>query len=79
MEKETKFYKISEKELLEFIANSNRLLALEQGGVDNWSWYGMSFDEFVKQAKEDNPELYKDVEYIEDLTEIDLQFYKAIE
>ena len=34
-----KYYKISEEELLELLADSLRLLVLDADGVDNWEWY----------------------------------------
>lgn len=47
-----KYYKITEDELLNFIESSMRLYALQSGGVDNWEWYGVSLDNFIKYNKE---------------------------
>ena len=38
MNEKQKYYKVSEKELKEFIMAAARLEALEAGGVDNWDW-----------------------------------------
>lgn len=47
-----KYYKIAEDELLDFIESDMRLCALENGGVDNWEWYGVSLDDFIEHNKE---------------------------
>lgn len=47
-----KYYKITEDELLNFIVSDMRLSALENGGVDNWEWYGVSLDDFIEYNKE---------------------------
>lgn len=43
-----KTYQISESELIELIHDSMKLCALENGGVDNWEWYGISISDFEK-------------------------------
>ena len=45
-----KYYKVPEDTLREFIYESMILAALENGGVDNWEWYGPS----IKTFKEAN-------------------------
>jgi hypothetical protein len=45
-----KYYKISEKLLMELMTDSFKLCALESGGVDNWEWYGMSCCDFLDGA-----------------------------
>ena len=47
-------YLIEEKDLIELLSNSLRLEALERDGVDNWSWYGEGFREFLKEIAEEN-------------------------
>ena len=44
-----KYYKISEKELIELLASSIRMDALEYWGVDNWEGYGANFEETIAQ------------------------------
>lgn len=44
-----KYYKISEKELIELLATSIEMDALEYWGVDNWEGYGENFEETIKQ------------------------------
>ena len=48
------WYKISEGELVELIHDSLKLMALENGGVDNWDWYDASICDF----EDKNGELY---------------------
>ena len=42
-----KFYKVSESELLELLANSSELQFLEAAGVDNWSSFGGELKEEI--------------------------------
>ncbi len=49
---------ISKEELISLIAASEKLEALECGGVDNWSYYCESKADYLKQAEaEDFEEL----------------------
>lgn len=43
-----KTYQVSESELIELIHDSMKLCALENGGVDNWTWYSDSIQDFEK-------------------------------
>ena len=43
-----KYRLVEEKELLELLEAYNKLQALENGGVDNWEWYGASLEEFLE-------------------------------
>lgn len=58
---------IEEKELARLLRNSAKLAALENGGVDNWDWYGDSLDdnnyweEFDEKSDEELTKDYKDV------------------
>lgn len=58
-----KYYKISESELIKLLATSIEMDALEFDGVDNWSWYGESFNEIVQEYFPDKTE-----EELEDIT-----------
>lgn len=50
-QKATKQSYIIDKNMLhQLIKNSLILAALENGGVDNWEWYGDSLNDFLKQA-----------------------------
>lgn len=42
-------YIINEDRLKELLLAENKLLALENGGVDDWIWYGDSLKEFIQQ------------------------------
>lgn len=46
-----KYYKIKEEDLKYFIECKARLEALEAGGVDNWSWYGDSYADYLSDMK----------------------------
>lgn len=65
-------YLIEEKDLIELLSNSLRLEALERDGVDNWSWYGEGFREFLKEiAEENNVILEEDSDfYFQDAAEL---------
>ena len=40
---------ISTRELAQLLTASNKLAALEAGGVDNWEWYGESLRDYEKE------------------------------
>lgn len=40
-------YIISEERLKELLEEEARYIALENGGVDNWEWYGTSIQEYL--------------------------------
>ena len=44
-----KYYKISEDELRELLENYLELSMLNGDGVDNWTWYGASYRELIKE------------------------------
>lgn len=44
-----KNYIIDEERLRELLKAELRLMALENGGVDNWSWYSDSLSDFLKE------------------------------
>ena len=44
-----KYYKISEKELENLLASQLELNQLQWSGVDNWSWYGEGYEDFMKE------------------------------
>lgn len=77
-----KYYKVCEPLLLGLLETSNRLHALEQGGVDSWAWYGDSFRDFLKTYCKDNgidPEQVDDGSFdFADLAEIDLKTFEEI-
>lgn len=56
-----KYYKISEDELREFLYDSLKLAALENGGVDNWEWYGTSINDFLKDNTASNESTLYDI------------------
>lgn len=44
-----KYYKISEDKLRKLLEDSLELSMLNWDGVDNWSWYGTSYRELIKE------------------------------
>ena len=52
-----KYRLVPEKELLKILEVCNKYYALDNGGVDNWEWYGASLcdylNEFIKDQKLD--------------------------
>lgn len=77
-----KYYKVREPLLLSLLEQSNRLYALEQGGVDNWAWYGESFFNYLQRYCKDNgidPEQVDDGSFgFAELAEIDLKAFEEI-
>ena len=71
-----KYRIIKEDELRELIYAANKCRALECGGVDNWTWYGESFHDFLIQCSQD---IGRDIEDLEELADIDLATYPEIE
>lgn len=49
-----KTYVVYENELRELIHDSLKLMALENGGVDNWEWYGDSLNDFLNRNGEED-------------------------
>lgn len=43
-----KYYLVKDTELRQLVTDSNKLLAFEAGGVDNWSGYWESLREYQK-------------------------------
>ena len=62
------------------MTDSLTLQALDCGGVDSWSWYGASINDFINAAKVDYniPEDNTDFD-ISDMAEVDMQGYKSVE
>ena len=44
-----KYYKISESDLNGLLVDSLELCMLNRDGVDNWTWYGESYRELIKE------------------------------
>jgi hypothetical protein len=43
---------ISKEEFLELVRDSEKLAALEAGGVSNWEWYDLSLEDYEKRMEE---------------------------
>ena len=47
------YYKISKETLLNLLAAKLELSQLKWSGVDNWTWYGEGYQEFMKEEASD--------------------------
>ena len=54
-----KKYIIDEQRLKELLKAELKLMALEGGGVDNWSWYCDSLNDFFKEDFKSNLPCYR--------------------
>ncbi|MDY5667909.1 MAG: hypothetical protein SPK43_01450 [Candidatus Onthovivens sp.] len=45
---------IEREKLISLISDSLKLQALENGGVDNWEWYGASITDFLDEENADD-------------------------
>ena len=67
-----KYYKVNESELRELIHDSMMFYALENGGVDNWGWYGASIQDFIEANGNPDDDIY-------DIAEKELKNYEEVE
>ena len=67
-------------ELKELLYDSLKLQALEVSGVDNWSGYGRSIEDFINAIKVDYnvPEDNDDFD-ISDMADVDVEGYRTVE
>ena len=67
-------------ELKELLYDSLKLQALEVSGVDNWSGYGRSIEDFIDAIKVDYnvPEDDDDFD-ISDMANVDVEDYRTVE
>lgn len=79
-------YLVPEHTLRDLINDSNKLTALECGGVDNWDWYGYSISDYVADFRRNNQDLVKEVfgedeeDFgIEEMSELELMDYSTVE
>ena len=72
-----KMVQISEDELRQLLYDSLFLEMLEQAGVDNWTWYGDNYNEFVANALDiSEAEVYDRELGIEDIVDKEIKKYK---
>ena len=45
---------VEREKLISLISDSLKLQALENGGVDNWEWYGVSLTDFLDEENADD-------------------------
>ena len=81
------FYAVPREELLELLEAQYRFIALERGGVDNWSWYEESNYDFLKDYVNENEvfltlkmnkETVEDFDF-NDIAEFELGSYEKVE
>lgn len=51
-----KFYLVEKEELVDLIATYYKMIMLERDGVDNWTWYGESRKDIIKERFPDATE-----------------------
>lgn len=76
--KEQKFYKVSEKELIDLLEAYHRLTVLEWDGVDNWTWYMEGRTDYLMDSGVTEEEI-EDGFSFEDLAVRDLKDYEIVE
>lgn len=69
-----KYYKISEGDLKGLLVDSLELCMLNRDGVDNWTWYGESYRELIKEYI---PDANEDTDF-SDVAEMLLKDYEVI-
>lgn len=73
-----KYYKIKEEDLKYFIECRARLEALEAGGVDNWSWYGESYSDYLNDMKNEYKLSQEEDFDFDDIVEHEIKNFKEI-
>ena len=72
-----KYYKVSERDLLNLLEALHELNALAYGGVDNWEWYSESKSNYIDDLCS-TLGLDRDETYIEELALESLKNYEEI-
>lgn len=71
---------VPKDELEDLLYDSLRLQALDCGGVDNWSGYGRSIEDFIEAAKVDYNVQEDDDDFdISDMADVDVEGYRTVE
>lgn len=74
-----KMYKISEDELRRIFHDALAYEALDCGGVDNWSWYGESLSNYIKDyVKENDIDISPNELTIADIAEHSLVYFEPV-
>ena len=72
------YYLVSERTFKSMLEDALKFRALENGGVDNWEWYGASLNDFLKECALEN-EVENEEDYsFEDIVKSDLKYFKKI-
>lgn len=61
-----RYYQVSEEFLRGLLLAAHTYHALENGGVDNWEWYGASVEDYIKDCSIIDETHYEDIEDIVD-------------
>lgn len=72
-------YLIPEYKLRELLEDSNKLAALECGGVDNWDWYGYSIHNYIEDFCKNNYDLVKETFGEEDMEDFGIREMSELE
>lgn len=71
---------VPKDELKELLCDSLTLQALDCGGIDNWSNYERSIEDFIEAAKVDYNVPKDDDDFdISDMADVDVEGYKTVE
>ena len=64
MNKNLRYYRISEPDLRELLMGAYTCEALNNGGVDNWAWCGESIRDYVDACSDIDGVHYEDLEEV---------------
>ena len=64
MNKNLRYYRISEPDLRELLMAAYTYMALDAGGVDNWEWCGESVQAFIDESSAIDFVHYEDMEEV---------------
>lgn len=74
-----KFYKIGENDLKTLLKSYHELSMLEQGGVDNWSWYGENRIGYIASVLGLTYQEVEDNDYdLDDIVKQELESYEEV-
>lgn len=74
-----RYYKISESDLNGLLVDSLELCMLNRDGVDNWTWYGESYRNIIKEYFPNKSEEELEDYSFNDCAEEDIKSYNFVE
>lgn len=75
-----KKYIVDEDDLRRMLDAELRLGCLEADGVDNWSWYMVGRDDYLRAAAGEYGNVFREDEYIDfdDVVEMEMKLYTEV-